>query len=105
MYVEEASLDFSYFHCCGDEDLYPFGCPSCQHIMVFCYECDTLYPELTNLTNHGREAVNSFDTKKPIFACPHCNYKFEYFFMKNSAYRILKADWIAAGFGHLLQEQ
>lgn len=25
--VEEADLDFRHFRCCGDEDLYPFGCP------------------------------------------------------------------------------
>lgn len=44
--VEEADLDFRHFRCCGDEDLYPFGCPECGHLMVFCYECDALYDDL-----------------------------------------------------------
>ena len=30
--VEESDLDFKHFRCCGDEDLYPFGCPRCGRI-------------------------------------------------------------------------
>jgi hypothetical protein len=33
--VEESDLDFGRFHCCGDADLYPIGCPACGRLMVF----------------------------------------------------------------------
>lgn len=48
-FVEEADLVFRHFRFCGDEDLYPFGCPQCGRMMVFCYECDTLYGDLNDL--------------------------------------------------------
>jgi hypothetical protein len=34
--IEEADLDFNRFRCCGDEDLFPLGCPACGRLMVFC---------------------------------------------------------------------
>ena len=46
--VEENDLDFRRFRCCGDEDLYPFRCPRCGRLMVFCYECDTLHGDLND---------------------------------------------------------
>jgi len=48
--VREEDPDFTHFKCCGDEDLYPFRCSRCGRIMVFCYECDTLYRDLNDLT-------------------------------------------------------
>ena len=59
MLVEEKDLDFSQFHCCGDEDLYPFGCPSCGRPMIFCYECDTLYSNLHDLTDKTGRSIRS----------------------------------------------
>ncbi len=101
--IEERDLNFSGFHCCGDEDLYPFGCPRCRHLMVFCYECDTLYSDLDDLSRHGREQVNSFDENRPSFACPRCGYEFEYYFMRNPLYWVPRSEWLAAGYAHLLE--
>ena len=101
--VEERDLDFSQFDCCGDEDLYPFGCPRCHHPMVFCYECDTLYPDLNDLSKHDRDQLNSFNPKEPVFDCPRCDYEFEYHFMQNPLYWVPKAAWLAAGYGHFLK--
>jgi hypothetical protein len=100
--VKELDLDFSYFTCCGDEDLHPFCCPLCHWSMVFCYECDTLYPDLHHLTEHHRN-VNHDHTDQPIFSCPKCDYQFEYFFMKNDAYRVPRSQWLASELGHLLR--
>jgi hypothetical protein len=99
--VEEADLDFIHFHCCGDEDLYPFGCPNCDHLMVFCYECDTLYHDLKNLALHSRD-INCFVPTKPIFTC-NCGKEFEYFFIRDGLYKVPLAKWLAAGFGNLLE--
>ena len=102
MVVDETDLEFSHFHCCGDEDLYPFGCPTCRHLMVFCYECDTLYANLANLADQGR-SVNSFNPQEPIFSCPGCGFAFEYTFMKNGRYKVEREQWVTSGFGHLLR--
>jgi hypothetical protein len=99
--VEEPDLDFAHFRCCGDEDLYPFGCPDCRHPMVFCYECDTLYDDLTNLGSQGTR-VNHSDVASPIFRCPCCDRPFEYFFMRDERYKVPLAEWLELGFGHLL---
>jgi hypothetical protein len=100
-YVREEDLDFSRFRCCGDEDLYPFRCPTCGRPMVFCYECDTLYRDLTSLQQVDGE-VNHFDPSRPIFSCG-CGFAFEYAFMRNERYVVARDAWIAAGFGHLLR--
>jgi hypothetical protein len=100
--VEEADLDFRHFHCCGDEDLYPFGCPGCGRPMVFCYECDTLHGDLNDLGNLAFE-VNHFDPTQPIFSCPMCGYAFEYWFIRDSRYKVPFEQWVKAGFGHLLE--
>ncbi|MCB0066735.1 MAG: hypothetical protein KDD77_06280 [Caldilineaceae bacterium] len=44
-------LDVNYepFRCCGDENLVFIKCPAGRHLMVFCYEGDTLYPDLSDL--------------------------------------------------------
>lgn len=101
--IEEKDLNVKYFHCCGDEDLYPFKCSNCGRIMIFCYECDTLYRDLKNLEDNGRD-INHFDPSKPAFSCPQCNYNFEYSFMRNSLYHVTYNEWIKAGFENLLED-
>ena len=99
--VTEADLDFARFRCCGDEDLYPFGCPDCGRLMVFCYECDTLYDDLRDLTRQETE-INHFDPSRPIFACPGCGRLFEYKFMQNTKYQVTRETWVGQGFQSLL---
>jgi hypothetical protein len=101
--VEERDLNFAAFRCCGDEDLHPFRCPACGRVMVFCYECDTLYHDLNDLDQQDTP-VNSFDPSAPIFACRACGYEFEYFFMRNERYAVPLNAWLGAGLGHLLRE-
>jgi len=99
--VEERDLDATRFRCCGDEDLYPFGCPDCDRLMVFCYECGTLYGDLTDLSNQDT-SINHFNPAVPKFHCPGCRKPFGYFFMRDRQYRVTMARWVGAGFGHLL---
>ena len=102
--IEEDDLNFMYFHCCGDEDLYPFGCPECQKIMVFCYECDTLYEDLDDLKKQGTE-INNFKPQLPIFSCPGCGYEFEYSFMKKQRYKVDTKKWLESGYVDLLNKE
>ena len=103
-FVTELDLDFKHFQCCGDEDLFPFRCPQCGHIMVFCYECDTLYAELSMQRPVGdHSVVNHFDPNSPIFPCPKCAFEFEYKFMKNPKYLVSIADWRSSGLSRLLR--
>ena len=101
--VEETDLEFRNFQCCGDEDLYPFGCPECGRLMVFCYECDTLYEDLNNLPAAGRGDVNHFNADAPIFSCPECSYRFEYFFVRDGKYKVTYEQWKESDAGHLLK--
>lgn len=100
--VQEPDLDFSPFHCCGDEDLFPFKCRNCGCAMVFCYECDTLYHDLSDLTKTDTP-INSFDPTKPIFLCPYCGEVVSYNFMEEPDYGIGFSDWIAGGHRELLK--
>jgi len=102
--VEELDLDFHNFRCCGDEDLYPFGCPDCGRPMVFCYECDTLYGDLKSLENKVFQ-INHSDPAKPIFACPECGHEFEYWFIRDGRHKISFERWVEAGFGHILKDR
>jgi transposase-like protein len=70
--------------------------------MVFCYECDTLFDDLKDLSSQASE-VNSFDESRPIFSCPTCGYEFEYRFMSNPDYDVPRAAWLAAGLARLLK--
>jgi hypothetical protein len=101
--VEERDLDATHFGCCGDEDLYPFGCPDCGRLMVFCYECGTLYEDLTDLGRRGTP-INHFDPAAPIFHCPGCRMPFGYFFMRDGQHKVTMARWVGAGLGHLLDK-
>ena len=100
--VEESDLDVRQFQCCGDEDLYPFGCPGCGRLMVFCYECDTLYDDLNNLNSHS-VPLNNFDTSAPAFACPQCKYGFPYFYIRDGQFKVSRDTWMSKGFHHLLR--
>jgi hypothetical protein len=60
-------LEFRRFSCCGCEAPYPFKCPDCGRIMVFCYECDSLHGDLSR-PDHCDYPVNHFDTNEPNFA-------------------------------------
>ena len=104
MLIEEKDIEFSHFLCCGDEDLYPFACPACRRLMVFCYECDTLYSNLHDLSGKSRDFVNSFKPQEPIFSCAGCGYNFEYQFMKNGLYKADRELWVSSGLGHLLRK-
>jgi hypothetical protein len=101
--IEESDLDLSRFRCCGDEDLYPFGCPACGRLMVLCSECDTLYANLSDLADRSAE-VNHFDPSQPIFDCLHCGHRFAYYFVRDGLYKVERERWLAAGFGHLLRD-
>jgi len=96
--IQDWDLESSHFlQCCdGNGDSFPFKCSVCGHIMVFCYECDTLYPDLKNTTIMQLHIGH--------FSCPQCNHEFEDDFMKNPVYYVTPTEWKQAGYESLLTE-
>ena len=103
MLLTDLDVNYEPFHCCGDEDLVFIKCPSCQHLMVFCYECDTLYPQLGNLAIH----YHVFTTHEmDRLNCPHCHKPFpDFHFLRPpmvDKYLVTQDEVIEKGFVHLL---
>jgi len=89
----------SFSQCCdGNGDSFPFKCSVCGHIMVFCYECDTLYPDLENTATMQLHIGRHF-------RCPQCNYEFDDDFMTNPIFYVTPKDWKQAGYESLLTEE
>src|SRR5512140_770299 len=74
--LTDLDVDYTHFHCCGDEDLVFLRCPPCGHIMVFCYECDTLYPNLADTSTRSGLGLTS-PTDRVV--CPACSVAFEHY--------------------------
>jgi hypothetical protein len=91
------------FNCDPNADPYPFKCSDCGHVMVYCVECNTLFPDLHRLEQYA--PTNSLDSSRPAFACPRCAHVFEFSFLRNRAYRVTRDDMIRAGLQHLLVKQ
>jgi hypothetical protein len=96
-------VDPARFHCCGDEDLVFLRCPACGHIMVFCYECDTLFPDLADPAR-ARGLVLTSESDRVV--CPACARPFEdagFLRPENVGKYLPTAGQVrAAGFAHLL---
>lgn len=90
-FIVEADLVAERFHCCGDEDLLPFRCRGCDRLMVLCYECDTLYPDL-----HGLNVRAAWPAP-----CPTCGASTEG--AHDPIHRSRRPAWKEAGLEHLLR--
>lgn len=94
-WVIEQSLNWRFFNCCGDEDLFPFKCHACGQPLVLCCECDTLYTDLHDL------AARCFPTHND-YSCPQCGTEFDDDLMRSSRHRMDFDEWHAAGLDNLL---
>jgi hypothetical protein len=101
--LTDLDVDYTHFHCCGDEDLVFLRCPRCGHMMVFCYECDTLYPDLSDTSTQGAIGLTA-PTDRVV--CSACSVAFEHhgFLMPEhvDSYLPTAQQVRDAGFGHLL---
>ena len=93
-WVTEQCLKWDAFDCCGDADLLPFKCAGCQRLLVLCYECETLYCDLTDLTQRRFPNLDNY-------SCPQCDVEFGDIFRAES-HRSTFADWRAANLDHLI---
>jgi hypothetical protein len=104
--LTDRDVDYTPFHCCGNEGLVFLRCPACAHLMVFCYECDTVYPDLTQPAKHEGLRLTRLEDR---FLCPACGVPFEdfYFLMTPQVDKYLTTaeQVIAAGAGHLLSPE
>jgi hypothetical protein len=101
--VSGTELAHARFACCEDQDLHPFRCTQCQRIMVFCDECGTLFPDLSDLRHKQAHGINHFDAERPAFPCPGCGHAFEFLFLYNHAYEVPRDAFLRAGLGGLLE--
>ena len=101
--LTDTDVEYQYFRCCGDEDLVFLRCSACGHIWVQCYECDTWYPDLNDLSKTDSSFLVSTNER---VSCPHCEKKFEDFhYLKEGIvdkYLPSAAQVIEAGFGRYL---
>lgn len=104
--LTETDINPPPFHCCGDEDLLFIKCPTCGHLMVFCYECETLHPDLTDVEKQSCERVLVADEDRVV--CPRCREPFEeYTFLMPAhvdKYLVTAEEVVARGFRHLLSD-
>ena len=74
--------------------------------MVFCSECDTLYPDLAQPSKNQPVTLTHMEDR---LVCPSCRVPFEdYFFLKApfaDKYRPTADQVIAAGFSRLLSAE
>ncbi|MBD3674084.1 MAG: hypothetical protein HUJ26_11225 [Planctomycetaceae bacterium] len=94
-WVIEQSLNWRRFTCCGDQDLFPFKCHACGYALVLCYECETLYTDLHDLSARRFPAHDEY-------SCPQCGTDFDSDFMRSSRGRMTFQEWHDAGLDHLL---
>ena len=94
------------FKCCGNEELVILRCPACAHLMVFCTECNTLYPDARDPAR--RETVR-LTRPGDRLTCPSCAVPFEdRAFLTPphvDKYRATAEQVIAAGLGDLLAKE
>jgi len=94
-WVIEQSLDWRLFNCCGDQDLFPFKCHACGRPVVLCYECETLYTDLHDLS------ARRFPTHDD-YSCPQCGAELDDDFMRSARHRMDFDEWHDAGLDNLL---
>jgi hypothetical protein len=105
--LTDEDVEYAHFRCCGDEDLVFLRCPSCGHIWVQCYECDTWYTDLQDVTKTKSAFLSSTEER---VNCPHCQVPFDdYFYLMEGIvdkYLPTAQQVIEAGFSkHLARHQ
>jgi len=101
--LTDTDVEYAHFKCCGDEDLVFLRCPACVHIWVECYECNTWYTDLNDLSKtESAFLLDATEREK----CPRCRTPFEdfYYLMEGFVEKYLPtADQvIEAGHGRYL---
>lgn len=93
-WVIEQIMRWERFTCCGDEDLVPLKCPHCAHIFVVCCECDSTYPNLSDLSQHMHTGE---------FECPQCALSLDGDLWTD--YGVTLEEWCNSGYADLLQNR
>jgi hypothetical protein len=104
--LTDVDVNYLPFYCCGDEDLVFLKCPVCQHLMVFCYECDTLYPNLDDVSVRVRMPLTRTTDR---FICPQCRQPFEDFAFlmppQVDKYLVTAEEVVRGGYLQLLSDE
>lgn len=101
--LTDLDVDYTAFRCCGDEDLVFLRCEHCGHIWVACYECETWYVDLNDLST--RESAFLSDVNERL-SCPACKEPFaDFFYLKAEnvdRYLATAEQVVEAGLGRFL---
>lgn len=97
--VDEGDLDPRYFGCCDNPGFEPLQCPACGHLMVNCYECGTVFPDLNRLDAAQREQD---EATTPLRSCPNCHLDFGTEPHNALRSRVAWNDWTATWTGRRL---
>ena len=103
--LDSRDVDHDRFaECDPNRELVFIHCPRCRHLMAWCRECDTLFPDLSH--PEISMPVTMLDSKRDRIPCGGCRQPFEdFFFLRRPAigkYLVTRAEIVAAGYGHLL---
>lgn len=104
-FLVSIDLDDSQFDaCCPNQELCIVRCPSCAHLMGFCIECVTLFPDLS-VPRDSRPVALS-DASRDRLPCGACGQPIpEFFFLAppiRHGYLVGERELRERGFGHLL---
>ena len=75
--LTDDDVEYAHFKCCGDEDLVFLRCSSCGHIWVQCYECETWFTDLNDLSKTESAVLSTVAER---LNCPKCKKPFEDFY-------------------------
>ncbi|MEM7454182.1 MAG: hypothetical protein AAF456_07480 [Planctomycetota bacterium] len=104
--LTDKDVNYSFFSCCGDEDLVFLRCPACGHIWIECYECSIWFVDLTRRDKRESCLLTSDDHR---CKCPKCDHEFEdlhYLSDENCHKYLPTVEQVAlAGFARFLSEE
>ena len=90
--------------CDPNREIVFIKCPSCAHIMAWCCECDTLFPNLRD--PQLSVDVSMTDAERHRIECFRCHERFpDFYFLRPpfiGKYLVRRADIIEAGLDGLL---
>jgi len=104
-FLDSSDIDDTAFRECEpNREIILIKCPRCMHLMAWCCECDTLFPDLT----HPQLSfpVTMLDRQRDRVECPACHECFdEFYFLRPPSirkYLVTRAEIVRVGLERLL---
>jgi hypothetical protein len=104
-FLDSSDVNHDAFRECeSNREIVLIKCPSCAHLMAWCCECDTLFPDLRNpQLSFG---VGMTDSRRDRVECFRCHKRFpDFYFLRSpfiGQYLVTRAEIMEAGLEGLL---